>query len=108
MIVPVMPSDRGNGLAMRTGFPIVATRFATEGTTFQHGVDMLMADNEANFLCACRPLARDRSFSARLVARARTRAMRSYSPASWRTRVAASVANSGDPRQGRASGEKPD
>jgi len=69
------------------GVPVVATTFAAEGTTFQHGVDMLMADDATNFLRACRLLARDRSLSARLAARARTRATRDYSPGYWRARV---------------------
>ncbi len=74
------------------GVPVVATGFAAEGTTFQHGVDMLMANDEATFLRACLLLARDGSLSRRLAARARLKARRDYAPAYWRARVADLVA----------------
>jgi glycosyltransferase involved in cell wall biosynthesis len=94
----VAPIRGGGGTRIKVieaaayGVPVVATGFAAEGTTFQHGVDMLMANDEASFLRACLVLARDRSLSARLAARARTKAMRDYSPGVWRTRAADLVA----------------
>ncbi len=49
---------------------MIATGFNAEGMTFQHGADMLMANDEATFLHACLLLARDGSLSRRLAARA--------------------------------------
>lgn len=74
------------------GVPVVATGFGAEGTTFQHGADMLMANNEVTFLRACLLLARDGSLARRVAARARLKAMREYEPALWRARVADLVA----------------
>jgi glycosyltransferase involved in cell wall biosynthesis len=75
--------------------PIVATSFATRGTTFQHGADMLLADDETSFLRACVLLARDRPLAARLAVSARSKAKRDYSPAYWRARVADLVGDCG-------------
>jgi len=55
-------------------------------------VDMLMANDEANFLRACLLLARNGSLSRRLAARARAKVRRDYAPAYWRARVADLVA----------------
>jgi glycosyltransferase involved in cell wall biosynthesis len=78
------------------GVPVVATGFGAEGTTFQHGVDMLMASNETTFLRACLLLARDGSLSRRLAGQARLKARRDYAPAHWRARVADLVAGRDD------------
>lgn len=71
---------------------MIATGFNAEGMTFQHGADMLMANDEATFLRACLLLARDVSLSRRLAARARLKARRDYAPEYWRARVADLVA----------------
>jgi glycosyltransferase involved in cell wall biosynthesis len=90
----VAPIRAGGGTRIKLieaaahGVPVVATGFGAGGTTFQHGVDMLIADDEMNFLRACLMLARDRPLAARLAARARAKAKRDYSPAYWRARVA--------------------
>jgi polysaccharide biosynthesis protein PslH len=75
------------------GLPVVATGFGAAGTTFQHGIDLLIANNEASFLRACLSLARESSLSRRLAASARAKAMREYAPAYWRTRVTDAVAS---------------
>jgi polysaccharide biosynthesis protein PslH len=89
--------------AAAQGVPIVATRLAVEGLTFQPGVDVLLADHEASFLRACLLLAKNRSIAARLVARARSRVKREYSPAYWRARVVELVAGCGETHCGSAS-----
>jgi polysaccharide biosynthesis protein PslH len=70
------------------GVPVVASRFGAEGTTFQHGVDMLLADHGENFLRACLLLIRDGPLAERLAARAHAKVKRDYSPVYWRARVA--------------------
>jgi glycosyltransferase involved in cell wall biosynthesis len=100
----VVPLRAGGGTRIKVveaaahGVPLVTTVFGAEGTTFQHGVDMLMANNEANFLRACCLLLRDVSLSRRLAARAGAKVRRDYSPAYWRARVAQLVACRGDER----------
>jgi len=90
----VAPIRAGGGTRIKIieaaahGVPVVATSFGAQGTTFQHGVDMLLADNEISFLRACLLLARHRSLAARMGAQARAKAKRDYSPAYWRARVA--------------------
>jgi polysaccharide biosynthesis protein PslH len=74
------------------GVPVVATRLGAEGTTFLSGRDMLMADDEANFLRACRLLARNGSLSRRLAVAAHAKVRRDYAPAHWQSRVAGLVA----------------
>jgi glycosyltransferase involved in cell wall biosynthesis len=74
------------------GVPVVTTRLGAEGTTFLPGMDMLMADNEVNFLRACLLLARNDSLSRRLAAAAHAKVKRDYAPAQWQARVADLVA----------------
>jgi polysaccharide biosynthesis protein PslH len=94
----VAPLRAGGGTRIKIieaaayGVPVVATGFAAEGTTFQHGVDILIANGEMSWLRACLLLARDGALSARLAARARAKANRDHSPVFWRKRVAGLVA----------------
>jgi polysaccharide biosynthesis protein PslH len=94
----IAPLHAGGGTRIKIieaathGVPLVATSFGAEGTTFQNGVDLLIANNEVNFLRACLLLARNSSLSRRLAARARSKARREYSPVFWRQRVAQLVA----------------
>jgi glycosyltransferase involved in cell wall biosynthesis len=74
------------------GVPLVVTRVAAEGTTFQSGVDLLVADHHASFLRACILLAKNRSMASRLATQARARVKRDYSPAYWRARAAHMIA----------------
>jgi hypothetical protein len=60
---------------------------AAEGTSFRHGVEILIADEETSFLRACILLARNRTLSARVAGRARAKVNRDYSPGYWRARV---------------------
>lgn len=76
------------------GVPLVVTRVAAEGTTFQPGVDVLIADHHASFLRACLLLAQDRSMASRLATQARAKVKRDYSPAYWRARAAQMIAES--------------
>ncbi len=69
------------------GVPMVATSFAAEGTTFRHGVDILIADDETAFLRFCLLLDRNRPLSALLAKRARIKANRDYSYTRWQARV---------------------
>ncbi len=90
----VAPIRAGGGTRIKIieaaahGIPVVASSFAAQGTTFQHGVDMLLANDAMSFVRACLLLARHRSLAARLGERARAKAKRDYSPAYWRARVA--------------------
>jgi glycosyltransferase involved in cell wall biosynthesis len=101
----VAPLRAGGGTRIKIleaaahGRPLVATRFAVEGTTFHAGVDVLVADGDANFLRNCLMVARGRCLPARLAARARAKAKRDYSPAYWRTRVAHLISPGGEPRR---------
>jgi glycosyltransferase involved in cell wall biosynthesis len=81
--------------AAKHGVPIVATRLAAEGTSFQNGVDMLVADSAEGFLRACLLLIRNRSLARRLAWRARAKANRDYSQNYWRLQVAHLI-NEGD------------
>jgi glycosyltransferase involved in cell wall biosynthesis len=89
----IAPLRAGGGTRIKVieaaahGVPLVASGFGAEGTTFKHGVDVLVANNEASFLRACLLLARDKSLSKRLAARARSKARRDYSGAYWRARL---------------------
>jgi glycosyltransferase involved in cell wall biosynthesis len=89
----IAPLRAGGGTRIKVieaaahGVPLVASGFGAEGTTFKHGVDVLVANNEASFLRACLLLARDKSLSKRLAARARSKARRDYSGACWRARL---------------------
>jgi glycosyltransferase involved in cell wall biosynthesis len=102
--VAIVPLRAGGGTRIKVteaaayGVPIVATTFGAQGTTFQGGVDMLMADNEANFLRACLLLLRDGTLSRRLAARARSRVTRDYAPENWRKLVAQRIACCGEAR----------
>lgn len=92
--VAIAPIRSGGGTRIKIleaaahGVPVVATRFAAEGTTFLAGVDMLMADHEAAFLGACLALARNGSLSERLAAAAQAKVTRDYSARHWQARVA--------------------
>jgi polysaccharide biosynthesis protein PslH len=94
----IAPLRAGGGTRIKVieaaaqGVPLVTTVFGAEGTTFQRGVDMLMANDGANFLRACLLLLRDGSLAGRLAAQARAKAKRDYSPTYWRARVARLVA----------------
>jgi glycosyltransferase involved in cell wall biosynthesis len=89
----IVPLRAGGGTRIKIieaaayGLPVVATRFGAEGTTFQHGVDMLIANNATNFLRACLLLLRNPAVSKRLALRARSRAKRDYLASYWRGRV---------------------
>jgi glycosyltransferase involved in cell wall biosynthesis len=89
----IVPLRAGGGTRIKVieaashGVPLVTTAFGAQGTTFQRGVDVLMANDEANFLRACLMLLRNGSLSRRLAARARVKAKRDYTPAYWRARV---------------------
>jgi polysaccharide biosynthesis protein PslH len=76
--------------------PVVATEIAVEGTIFQTGIDMLVADHDECFLQACLLLANNRSLGSRMAARARARVKRDYCPTYWRTRVAELVTTGKD------------
>jgi polysaccharide biosynthesis protein PslH len=86
------------------GVPIVASRLAAEGTTFQPGIDLLVADHELSFLRACLLLARNRSLASRLATQARAKVKRDYSPAYWRARVVELVADGDETLSGSAVG----
>ena len=94
----IAPLRAGGGTRIKVieaaahGVPLVATRFAAEGTTFQHGAEMLVANDAATFARACLSLLRDRSLAARMAARARAKATRDYSREHWSMRVADRVA----------------
>ena len=96
----VAPLRAGGGTRIKIieaaahGVPIVATAMAAEGTSFRHGVDILIADEETTFLRSCILLARNRTLSARLARSARTKVNRDYSPAYWRARVTDFIAQS--------------
>ena len=89
----VAPLRAGGGTRIKIleaaarGRPVVATRFAVEGTTFHHGLDMLGADGDMNFLRSCLLLARGGAFPERMAARARAKAKRDHLPRYWRERV---------------------
>ena len=74
--------------AAKQGIPIVTTRLAIEGTSFQNGVDMLVADSAEGFLRACLLLMQNRSLARRLACRARAKVNRDYSESYWRLQVA--------------------
>ncbi|MGB6535141.1 MAG: glycosyltransferase [Xanthobacteraceae bacterium] len=92
--IVIAPIRAGGGTRIKIieaalhGVPVVATRFGAEGTTFLPGVDMLMADNEANFLRACLVLARNGALARRLAVAARAKVRRDYAAARWLARVA--------------------
>jgi glycosyltransferase involved in cell wall biosynthesis len=94
----IAPLRAGGGTRIKVieaaahGVPLVTTMFGAEGTTFQPGVDMIMANDEVNFLRACLLLLRNGSLAGRLRERARSKAKRDYSPTYWRARVAQVVA----------------
>ncbi len=81
--------------AANYGVPIVTTTLGAEGTSFQNGVDMLVADSADAFLRACLLLIRNRSLSRRLTQHARAKANRDYSQAYWRLQVANLVEQGG-------------
>jgi glycosyltransferase involved in cell wall biosynthesis len=74
--------------AAKYGVPIVTTRLGAEGTSFQNGVDMLVADSAETFLRACVLLMRNRSLARRLARHARAKANRDYAQGYWRLQVA--------------------
>jgi glycosyltransferase involved in cell wall biosynthesis len=91
--VVIVPLRAGGGTRIKIieaaafGLPVVATSIGTEGTTFQAGRDMLVADGAANFLRACRLLLGANALRERLGAQARVTAKREYSPDHWRAQV---------------------
>jgi glycosyltransferase involved in cell wall biosynthesis len=95
--IAIAPLGAGGGTRFKIieaatyGVPLVTTTFGIEGTTFQGGVDVLVADDHATFLRQCLSLLRDGVRSRRLVASARRKAMRDYSSSYWRARVAGLV-----------------
>lgn len=97
----IVPLRAGGGTRIKIieaaayGVPVVATGLGAEGTTFQHGRDMLVADDADGFLRACLLLIRNGARAKRLAAHARARSRRDYSPAYWRTQVL-HAANAGD------------
>jgi glycosyltransferase involved in cell wall biosynthesis len=99
----IAPVRAGGGTRIKVieaaahGVAIVASRLAAEGTTFQPGIDMLVADQDSSFLRACLLLARNRSLASRLASQARARVKRDHSPAYWRARVLELVADGGEP-----------
>jgi glycosyltransferase involved in cell wall biosynthesis len=99
----IVPIRAGGGTRIKIieaaahGVPLVVTRIAAEGTTFQPGVDMLVADHHASFLRACLLLAQDRAMASRLATQARAKVKRDYSPAYWRARVSQVIAESDVP-----------
>jgi glycosyltransferase involved in cell wall biosynthesis len=96
--IAIAPVDAGGGTRFKVieaasyGVPLVTTAFGIEGTTLQGGVDVLVANDHETFLRQCLSLLRDGVRSRRLVASARRKAMRDYSPSYWRARVAGLVA----------------
>jgi glycosyltransferase involved in cell wall biosynthesis len=92
--IAIVPLAAGGGTRFKVieaaayGVPLVTTAFGIAGTTFHRGVDVLVADDHENFVRRCLLLLRDGSLSRRLVASARIRAKRDYSPVYWRARVA--------------------
>src|SRR5262249_2184501 len=65
--------------AGRFGLPLVSTEFGGQGTNFQSCGDVLVANNEKNFLRACLSLVQNRALARRLATNARTKARRQYS-----------------------------
>jgi glycosyltransferase involved in cell wall biosynthesis len=98
----IVPLRAGGGTRIKVieaashGVPLVTTAFGAEGTTFQRGVDVLMANDEANFLRACLLLLRNGPLARRLAARARVKVKRDYSPAYWRARVTRLICDGSD------------
>jgi glycosyltransferase involved in cell wall biosynthesis len=98
----IVPLRAGGGTRIKIieaashGVPLVTTAFGAEGTTFQRGIDVLMANDETSFLRACLLLLRNGSLARRLAARARVKAKRDYSPAYWRARVTRLVCDGSD------------
>jgi glycosyltransferase involved in cell wall biosynthesis len=74
--------------AAKYGVPIVTTGLGAEGTSFQNGVDMLVADSAEAFLRACVLLLRNRTLARRLTRHARAKAKRDYAQGYWRMQVA--------------------
>jgi polysaccharide biosynthesis protein PslH len=77
------------------GVPVVTTSFGAKGTTFQPGADVLVADDEGNFLRACLSLIQNSALARRLGTNARGTARRDYSPSYWRTQLERWVAELG-------------
>jgi glycosyltransferase involved in cell wall biosynthesis len=98
----IVPLRAGGGTRMKVieaasyGVPLVTTIFGAAGTTLQCDVDVLIANDEGNFLRACLSLLRNGSLARRLSASARVKVRRDYSPSYWRARVARLVAERND------------
>jgi glycosyltransferase involved in cell wall biosynthesis len=89
----IAPLHAGGGTPIKVieaasyGVPVVTTGFGAGGTTFQRDADVLVANNEENFLRACLSLIQNGTLARRLAANARTTARRDYSPSYWRTQL---------------------
>ena len=97
----IVPLRAGGGTRIKIleaathGVPIVTTSLGAEGTSFQNGADMLVADNAEAFLAACLRLLREQSLAQRVARQARAKANRDYSRGYWQLRIADLVAQSG-------------
>ena len=89
----IAPLHAGGGTRIKVieaasyGVPVVTTSFGAGGSTFQHDADVLVANNQENFLRACLSLIQNGALARRLAANARTTARRDYSPSYWRTQL---------------------
>jgi glycosyltransferase involved in cell wall biosynthesis len=101
----IVPLRAGGGTRIKLieaanhGVPIVTTALGAEGTTFQHDVDVLVANHSENVLRACLLLLRNGSLSRRLAANARMKANRDYSAAHWRARTVRLLVDEPDRRK---------
>jgi glycosyltransferase involved in cell wall biosynthesis len=97
----IAPLHAGGGTRIKVieaasyGVPVVTTDFGVQGTTFQRDADVLVANNEENFLRACLSLIQNGALARRLATNARTTARRDYSPSYWRTQLERWVAELG-------------
>lgn len=95
----IAPIHAGGGTRIKIveaaahGVPVVTTRLGAEGTTFQNGVHMLMADSDVGFLRGCRLLLRNRRLARRLSGQALAKVTRDYAGSHWRRQVAALVSD---------------
>jgi glycosyltransferase involved in cell wall biosynthesis len=102
--IAIVPLAAGGGTRFKVieaathGVPLVTTAFGIEGTTFQPGLDVLVANGHELFTQSCLQLLRDDLRRRRLAASARIKARRDYSPAYWRARVVELVAAGFDER----------
>jgi glycosyltransferase involved in cell wall biosynthesis len=98
----VIPLRVGSGTRIKLlegaawGVPIVSTTLGTEGTTFRHRRDLLVADDAPQFARSCAKLLLSRTYAHSLAALARQRIAMDYDRVRWSRcaveRVAALVA----------------